>query len=158
MISQSRKKLILVIDDDIEIRQFLRAAMTSEGYAVQEAANGKEALDHLNHNQPDTYSLIFLDMQMPIMDGWRFLPLYRKRQQELKDGPTAPVIVMTAAMTISRYANQIKADDYLPKPFDLTNLISILKKYLSFPYNSLDNSLRFSSGSGRTSSLEKEEN
>ncbi|MBN9387613.1 MAG: response regulator [Chloroflexi bacterium] len=137
MISQNGKKRILVIDDDIEIRQFLKAALTSEGWGVQEAANGKEALDYLNQNPPGTYSLIFLDMQMPILDGWRFLPLYRQYQQELKNDSKAPVIVMTAAMTISRYANQIQADDYLPKPFDLTNLLSILKKHLSFPYNSL---------------------
>jgi len=129
MISQTAQKVILVVDDDNDIRKFFATTLTGEGFKVHEATNGREALDCISRNPPNFFGLIFLDMQMPVMDGWKFLPLYRQFQQNLVNTPKAPVIVMTAAMTVERYSSQIKADDYLPKPFNLNDLIALLNKY-----------------------------
>ncbi len=130
MISQNAQKAILVVDDDTEVRKFLVTVLASEGLEVREATNGREALDCLSQNHPGFFGLIFLDMQMPVMDGWKFLPIYRQLQQNPDNPPKAPVIVMTAAMTLERYSAQINADDYLPKPFNLADLIVLLKKHL----------------------------
>lgn len=130
MTSQTGKKVVLVVDDDIEVRQFIVAALGSEGCEVHEATNGQEALDCISKNKPNFYDLILLDMQMPVMDGWKFLPVYRQYQQEEENALKAPVIVMTAALTLARYASQIKAEGYLTKPFNLNDLLLLVDKHL----------------------------
>lgn len=126
MISQIVKGLILVVDDDYAIRKFLVMALETEGYKVDAASNGLEALTLIRQKGSKKYDLILLDMQMPVMDGWKFLPIYHLEEHL---GLKAPVIVMSAPMTLTRYASQIKADGYLPKPFHLEDLLTLIKRH-----------------------------
>jgi CheY-like chemotaxis protein len=87
-----RARPILVVDDYDDARAVMREALEEAGYAVIEAANGQEALNVLVTPGQDV-SLITVDLQMPVMDGWRFIELlncYVKLS-------TIPVIVTTAA-------------------------------------------------------------
>lgn len=127
MLARNNKNRILVVDDDFAIRKFLAVALENEGYEVEMASNGMEALNLIRQNRSNYFNLLFLDMQMPVMDGWRFLPIYR---EEADQAQRAPIIVMTAAMTAARYASQIKADGLLPKPFSLDELLTLVKKFL----------------------------
>src|SRR5947209_7717073 len=107
---------VLVIDDDEGIRETLRMVLEIEGYEVLEAPNGAAALAVLERVQP---AVILLDMRMPGMDGWEFARHYRARP-----GPHAPIVVVTAAANAQQWATEVQADAWLPKPFDLDQLLT----------------------------------
>ena len=81
--------VILVVDDEEEIRELCRVNLEFEGYAVVEAADGVEALEKARSERPD---LIFLDVMMPRMDGWEVL----RQLKEADDTSGIPVVLLTA--------------------------------------------------------------
>ncbi|HKW22672.1 MAG TPA: response regulator [Ktedonobacterales bacterium] len=113
---------ILVVDDDDTIAMTLESFLIEEGYKVMIAHNGKEALERAEESSP---AVILLDMKMPVMDGWAFASAYRQQS-----GPHAPIIVMTAAHDSRQRASEIAADGFIPKPFDLDDLLALLRRYL----------------------------
>jgi CheY-like chemotaxis protein len=80
---------VLIIDDEPEVRELARRALEAEGFLVDEAENGRAALERLSESKP---ALILLDLMMPVMDGFDFLVELRRREE----GRTIPVIVVTA--------------------------------------------------------------
>ena len=106
---------ILVVDDDPNIRQVLAFALRDEGYAVDEAPDGRTALERVAREHPD---VIILDMKMPRMDGWEFARRYRERHDH-----RAAIVVLTAAQDARRRALDIGAESCIAKPFDLDMLI-----------------------------------
>jgi CheY-like chemotaxis protein len=113
----SSHKRILVIDDDSDIRETLADVLSSAGYEVTTAANGREGLDRLRGSAHD---LVVLDLMMPVMTGWEF------RGEQLRDASIAevPVIVISAA----RSPKPIEASATLPKPFDLQELLDLAER------------------------------
>jgi len=111
---------ILVVDDDPEILAMLRDFLESEGLQVCTATNGAEALDALNDCVP---SLILLDMRMPVLDGWGFAERYRERHLGY------PIVVMTAAESARRWAEEIGATSYIAKPFDVNELLQMIERH-----------------------------
>lgn len=114
---------ILVVDDDETILSVIEFLLEDEGYCVSVAANGKEALEQIASQAP---SLILLDMKMPVMDGWTFASAYRKQP-----GGHAPIIVMTAAYDSHMRASEINAEDFIAKPFDVNDLLALVRKYVA---------------------------
>lgn len=112
---------VMIIDDDDAIRDLIELALTDEGFVVQSAANGAEALQLLEHEQPE---VILLDTRMPVMDGPAFVEAYRQRPK-----PHAPIVVLTAASEAAELMQQMTPDAYLAKPFDLHALIDIVKRF-----------------------------
>ncbi len=110
---------ILVVDDEPGIRATVSAMLEIEGYVVDQAANGADALALLAHGLPD---LIVLDMRMPILDGWGFAAELRRRGHEV------PIVVMTAARDAGRWAAEISAAATLSKPFRYDDLISTVQR------------------------------
>lgn len=112
-------KRILVVDDDVAATDSLIDILTGEGYAVDAAKNGKEALQHLRG--APLPQLIILDLFMPEMDGWEF------RRAQLKDAKLRdiPVVVMTGA---SVYAG-IDANVIVHKPLDVGRFIGLVERY-----------------------------
>ena len=110
---------ILVVDDDDAIRQTVAEILEIEGYRVAAAANGQEALERVGEVKP---SLVLLDMRMPIMDGWGFARELRQR------GIKLPILVMTAAQNARSLAEEIGADGYVAKPFDLDDLLGKVER------------------------------
>jgi CheY-like chemotaxis protein len=86
------------------------------------AENGAEALAVVNGE-----SLILLDMRMPVLDGWGFA------RQLRASGKRPPIVVMTAAENARRWAEEIGADGYLSKPFELDTLIAAVERYAKGP-------------------------
>jgi two-component system, chemotaxis family, chemotaxis protein CheY len=119
---------VLVVDDDAPIRDFVKATLEGEGYQVVTAENGWVALQLLTSRTPLQPNIILLDMRMPIVDGWQFAQAYRELP-----GPKVPIIVLTAATDPARFAAQIKADNYLPKPFELTDLLDMVAQFTLKP-------------------------
>ena len=111
---------ILVVDDDPEILAMLRDFLEGEGFAVRTAANGAEALDTLDGLAP---ALILLDMRMPVLDGWGFAKRFRERQLAY------PIVVMTAAESARRWAEEIGATGYIAKPFDVNELLQTIERH-----------------------------
>jgi CheY-like chemotaxis protein len=110
---------ILVVDDDRSIREVVAEVLEAEGYAVQTAADGAEALRSVERRRP---RLVLLDMRMPVMDGWGFAAALKER------GLRLPVIVMSAAADARAWAEQVGADDYLAKPFALDELLAKVER------------------------------
>jgi two-component system chemotaxis response regulator CheY len=111
---------ILVVDDDPEILAMLRDFLESEGLAVRTAANGAEALEALDDVVP---ALILLDMRMPVLDGWAFAKRLHERAL------TYPIVVMTAAESARRWAEEIGATGYIAKPFDVNELLEMIERH-----------------------------
>jgi two-component system, chemotaxis family, chemotaxis protein CheY len=111
---------ILVVDDDPEILAMLRDFLESEGLAVRTAANGAEALESLDEVAP---ALILLDMRMPVLDGWGFAQKVRERKLAY------PIVVMTAAESARRWAEEIGATGYIAKPFDVNELLQTIERH-----------------------------
>ncbi len=90
VLKQHRRDLpVLVVDDDVEVRQLFRRMLEPEGYTVAEAGNGREALDRLHDVLP---SVILLDLMMPEMDGFEFVDEFRRHEA----WRAIPIIVVTA--------------------------------------------------------------
>ena len=116
---------VLVVDDDATIRSVMAELLESEGYVVDTAADGVHALQHVRDAQP---AAILLDLMMPVLDGWGFIDACR--QQRLCLG--VPVVVMSAAhglQEIARRLKQLGVRAVLAKPFDLVELIALMKQY-----------------------------
>lgn len=111
----TREHPILVVDDDPAILSTVADILEFEGYFVQTATNGAEALDRIEQVSP---SLILLDMRMPVLDGWEFVRRLHER------GLRFPIVVMTAAQDSHRWAQEIGANFCLPKPFNLVDLLN----------------------------------
>ncbi len=110
---------ILVIDDDPSILNVVVDILTYEGYTVERATNGAEGLKLLEHLEP---RLVLLDMRMPVLDGWGFVRTLRQQ------GRSLPIVVMTAAQDAQRWAQEIAADGYLAKPFELLDLLDVVEQ------------------------------
>jgi CheY-like chemotaxis protein len=106
---------ILLVDDDPDILESTQYLVEAEGYEVDTARNGREALDRLAQRRPD---VILLDLMMPVMDGWQFV-------DELRKGACAsvPVIVLSASHGLAQKAKQLNASGWVAKPFDIDNLL-----------------------------------
>ena len=116
-------KPILVVDDDAGVREFVCVALSEEGYAVTAVANGLAALEAARSNPP---GLILLDLWMPGMDGLGFLHAYR----QAAPAPRTPVIIFAAAADSGARAAQAHVDAFLPKPFDLDDLLDEVARRL----------------------------
>lgn len=112
---------ILIVDDDAAIRDALSEILESEGYPVSTAADGTAALRLVEELRP---SLLLLDMRMPGLSGWDVANALRQRKIAV------PILVMTAARDARHWAEQIGADGYLAKPFDLDDLLDGVARLL----------------------------
>ncbi len=118
----SEAKLILVVDDEPRMIQFIRMNLELEGYRVIQASNGLEALDKVRDELPD---LVILDVMMPDLDGFETLRLLRETSD-------VPVIMLTVKAEEDDIVRGLKlgADDYVTKPFSPRELSSRVEALL----------------------------
>jgi CheY-like chemotaxis protein len=114
-------KRLLVVDDDPDILRLLKAILEAYQFRVELASNGREALDRVQAAVPDG---IFLDLRMPVMDGYEALDILRREH------PGVPIIVITASKTgdIVRHIQTLGAQGCLLKPFDPQELHATLRE------------------------------
>jgi len=110
------KPLALVVDDEVQIRRFLRAGLELDGFAVEEAENGSEALRSATLQPPD---LVILDLGLPDMDGSEVL-------ERLRGWSTVPVIALSVRSNEAEKVRLLNkgADDYIVKPFGMAELLA----------------------------------
>jgi CheY-like chemotaxis protein len=109
---------ILIVEDDPDILSSLAEAIREEGFEVETAANGYQALTRMESQMPQ---LIFLDLMMPLMDGWKFMEVARQRFGD----QIPPVVLLSAVHHLADEAERLGVKAFLPKPFDLEDVARV---------------------------------
>ena len=114
---------ILVVDDDLDLRECVVDLLRAEGYVVAQASNGQEALHHLRSGGPPP-RLVLLDLSMPVMDGWQC-------HRELQADPALAVfpVVVVSGRRDGEPAVPVPADRFLRKPFDDEALLTMVQRH-----------------------------
>jgi len=122
------KKKILVVDDEKDVVEVIKARLEANNYEVLTAVSGKEGLEKAKTGQP---GLILLDVMMPEMDGFEVLRKLRdmRLKKEIKN---IPVVMLTAKGELSSMsrARELGSSDYFVKPFDSEELLRYIRRYV----------------------------
>jgi len=113
---------VMIVEDDFETRELIAEVLRDDGYAVQTAANGAEALATLRTVTDERPDIILLDLMMPIMSGWQFLE-ERATDQDLA---RIPVLVLSADPS-RQLASSRGVVAVVGKPFDLPRLLKLVR-------------------------------
>ena len=118
-------KKILVVDDEPDLLKVVTFRLRKLGYDIIEATDGQKAMDLIREHRPH---LILLDLRLPIMDGWEVCRRV-KADDQLK---YIPIILLTASAGAlnSEMTKELKAEDFLVKPFEPEKLLEIVKKFI----------------------------
>ncbi|QZY54893.1 response regulator transcription factor [Crassaminicella profunda] len=113
---------ILVVDDEPKLRQVIKIYLSREGYLVEEATDGKDALDHLALHE---FSLVLLDVMMPKVDGWTVC-------RKIREESSIPIIMLTARGEEydKLFGFELGIDDYITKPFSPKEMVARVKAVL----------------------------
>lgn len=111
---------ILVVDDEQSIRELLVDVLTEEGYDVECASDGREALDAIVRTSP---RLMLLDLHMPLMDGRGLIASLRAR------GIAVPIVLVSAGMDIATHAADVGVVGFIAKPFEVASLLTTVKRH-----------------------------
>ena len=112
---------VLVVEDDAELRELLRMALSADGYEVATVDNGREAMHYLRSHADAC--IILLDLALPIMDGAQF------RSAQLRDRSLAwiPLVVMSGSVEAARHARELGARRLVRKPLDIDEVKNALR-------------------------------
>jgi len=123
--------LIMLADDDAEIRRIVRRSLSSLECTIIEAKDGEEALELILNERPD---LVVLDVMMPTLSGWE-LCKYIRTKAELAD--TRVVMLTAIGKTVNEMTSPLYgADAYLDKPFDIQEIVEVVSSLLATPRES----------------------
>jgi DNA-binding response OmpR family regulator len=112
---------VLVVEDDADLLAIVEMILVDAGHRVRTARDGRAALDRVAEAMP---SVVLLDMRMPGMNGWDFA-----REFHARHGRAAPIVVVTAAENARARAEEIGADGFLAKPFDLEDVLRAVERH-----------------------------
>src|SRR5690349_17497986 len=101
---------VLIVEDDADLREMMAQLLTLEGFSVETASNGREALRYLESGDGGRPNLILLDLMMPVMDGWEF------RRRQLADMRSAEIPVVVLSALDQTRAADIHGAAFLKKP------------------------------------------
>ena len=124
MATHSSDSYVLVVDDDPAIRGLVADALREQGYTVDLAAHGREALEAMRARRPST---VVLDLMMPIMDGFSFMEACHHEQ--LCDN--VPIVVISAVHDALQRIKEVPIHACVAKPFDLDELIRTITQFAS---------------------------
>lgn len=126
MTMQDDQQTILIVDDEPQVRELLRTGLEAEGFHILEAADGRQAMEHIARHD---VSLITLDLKLGGEDGLKFA-------RELRMARNTPIIMITGkGDAIDRIVGlELGADDYIPKPFLMREVVAriraVLRRYV----------------------------
>jgi len=120
----SEKSKILVVDDEEALRTVLSSELVSEGYSVQDAGDGDEAIASL---EKEKFDLILLDIKMPRVTGFEVLKHVKERYPQTK------VVMLTGFADLKNAieSKKLGAEDFVSKPYDLVDLLTTIERVLS---------------------------
>lgn len=112
---------VLVVDDEPQVVWMLQFSLQAEGYETLAARDGRTALDEIRTHHP---KLMLLDIMMPVMDGWSVLEQIRALPAE--DRPRVIVVSARSSLRDRAKAAELGADAFVPKPFNVDDLLAVL--------------------------------
>ena len=115
-----KKPLVFVVDDEMDLRDIMQYKFQAEGYDVETAVDGLDALQKIKNIEPD---VIILDLNMPRLGGVQFFMNICNGKGE----PKYPTIVLTARSNMESLFQMYKIERFMPKPFRLEELISTVQ-------------------------------
>jgi len=115
---------ILVVDDDEALRSVLSNELKNEGYIVETAADGDEAIEIVKQRK---FDLALLDIKMPHVDGFQVLQYLKKEH------PVIKVIMLTGFADLKNAieAKKLGADDFVSKPYDIVDLVTTIERAIT---------------------------
>jgi two-component system alkaline phosphatase synthesis response regulator PhoP len=123
-------KKILLVDDDLDFLEATKRMVESSGFGTDTAVNAEEGLEKAKKGKPD---LIVLDVMMPGMDGWEACEVL-KNTAETRDIPIIMLTAVASNVKETTYSHQsgkqTEADDYIPKPVEIEDLLKRIKRLL----------------------------
>lgn len=126
----SDNKLVLVVDDDPDLVEAVSMKLDAAGFEVAKAYDGEEALAKIQEKKP---ALVVLDVMMPKKNGWDVCDEI-KNNSDLKDIVVVMLTAVADSVKTTNYTHHngktTLADDYIPKPIDLDNLMEIIKDHI----------------------------
>ena len=118
-----REKRVLIVEDDEPIRALLFTILRRKGLRLDTATNGREAIDNLKRCN---YSLVLLDLMMPVMSGFEFLEALEQRDPQHR-----PLVIVLTAGALPRNLNPAVVAGTVRKPFDISMLVDTVAACLS---------------------------
>lgn len=117
------KSKVLVVDDEEALRYLLSTELVAEGYEVETAGDGDEAIEAIKRKD---YDVVLLDIKMPRVDGFEVLRFIKQNKPEIK------VIMLTAYADVKNAIEALKlgASDFVSKPYDLEDILSSINRAL----------------------------
>ncbi|HXF37784.1 MAG TPA: response regulator [Actinomycetota bacterium] len=121
MVEERAPSSVLVVDDEPQVAWVLRFSLEAEGYRTLTARDGVAALEAVREHRP---TLMLLDIMMPTMDGWSVLE--EMRRIPAGERPRVVVVSALASLRDRARAAELGADAFVPKPFDVDELLGVL--------------------------------
>jgi CheY-like chemotaxis protein len=115
---------VLIVDDDAAILEMIAELLSYEGYMVVTCSEGRQAVAFAHTAPP---ALILLDLMMPEMSGWQVISTLRSSPQTR----AIPVVLLSARRDLADAARELKVAAYLEKPFDLEELLDLVRHYVT---------------------------
>ena len=118
-------KVILIVDDEQEVRSVIRSRLQASGYTTIEAADGRQGVELVKTRKPD---LVLMDIRMPVMDGYAALHIIKADETTRN----IPVVMLTAVVNElhEKATKGIGADGYVTKPFTPEKLLDAIGQFL----------------------------
>lgn len=124
MTSEICESLVMIVEDDLDVRESIAEVLEDHAYVPLTAANGREAIDQLR-GRNDRPCVILLDIMMPEMDGRQFRAVQRQDPELMK----IPVVVLTAHANIHETTQELGAEACLKKPVQLQALLDLVDRF-----------------------------
>lgn len=117
-----------IVDDSVPTRRIFKMILTDLGFEVEEAVNGRQALEKLQSRERGEFLVVFSDISMPVMDGFEFC--YRLQQEPWYDG--TPFVLVSTESDARNVIKGLKfgADDFMPKPFDKEIVAQVIMRVM----------------------------
>jgi len=116
--------LVLLVEDDHDIRETIAELLVEEGYVVQTATSGRDALDYL-HEAGSLPDVVLLDLMMPVMDGWTFW----SELQQNNHWAGLPIVVISADANVHEKAARLRPVACLRKPVGIDDLLAVVGRF-----------------------------
>jgi chemosensory pili system protein ChpA (sensor histidine kinase/response regulator) len=120
--SSAERPVVLVVDDDPDVRGILGMLLERDGYEVVTAIDGAAALEHV---KDERIALVVLDLQMPRLDGDQFRRVYQER------GGHAPILLVTAAEVSKNDLERLGVSAFIAKPFDVDTVMETVHRLVA---------------------------
>ncbi len=116
--------MIIIVEDDSDVREALEEVLIEEGYPTQGFGSGQEALETMNAME-QAPKLILLDLMMPKMNGWQF----REAQKRYAKVRSIPTVILSADANVSQNLQALGAAGYLRKPIHIQTLLELVERF-----------------------------